>query len=307
MKTARHILALASLALLATCQPQPAPTPVVVQQTQHTILLPWIGCNPCAPAPAPTPIGPLPPIRNPLAYGVVDNDGDCNTLTLIGAVWTYDYSRMPRSCPGIESVPMIQAASGVSLTVTGNSRWIMGFNEPDIAGWAQQSPEEAATNWRILEDAHADKLLVSPVPMSGATYDPANWLHLWRAAYIAQYGRPPRIDALAVHVYFEIAVNAEVAVKEAEDLASAWGVGEVWVTEFGLARGDPGGQEVAFLDWLQTEPMITRYSWYSSRINVAQGIAQGWYGSDWADMSLVDWATRMLTGFGEVYVRYAPK
>lgn len=301
------ILILIALAFLAACGRYPIPTqpaPARVAAASYKIILPVIGCNPCAARPAPTP---LPPVRNPNAYGVADLDGDCSTIAKIGARWIYDYSRVPGHCPGAESVPMIQAASSVSLTVGGSSRWILGFNEPDMPGWAHQSPEEAAVNWRILEETHADKLLVAPAPMSGATYDPANWLHLWRAAYIAKYNTDPRINALAVHVYFIEAANAEAPVREAEELASAWGASEVWVTEWGLARGDPGGQEAAFLDWLQARPKVTRYAWFGSRINVQLGISQGWYGTDWADMSLVDWNTRLLTGFGEEYVRYAPQ
>lgn len=284
--------------LLSSCARYPVPTQPAPRLAQTYIMRLPVVCRDCEiPARAE-------------AYGAVDLDGDCSTIAKIGAKWTYDYSRQPLVCPGVEAVPMIQAADGAALDVSGNSRWILGFNEPDMncpRCWAYQSPEQAAQNWRIIEDTHADKLLVSPAPMSGATYDPANWLHLWRAAYIERYKTDPRLGALAVHVYFVSAANAAAAVLDAEKLAAEWSVPEVWISEWGLAHGDSGGQEAAFLDWLQTQPRITRYSWFGSRINVPQGIEQGWYGSDWADMSLVDWATRGLTGFGEVYRGYAPR
>lgn len=295
----RRVALVAALALLATCQPQPTPI-VKTAKAPYQYILSVIGRNINLAPP------PLPPVRNPDAYGVVDLDGQCATLDLIAPRWTYNYSTHPLECAGVESVPMIQSGAQISNTIASNSDWLMGFNEPDmncVACWAYQTPEQAAVNWRLIEERYPDKKLVAPSPISGTHYDLLGWLARFYAAYIALYGSPPRLDALAVHIYFVQASDAEVMVQEALNQAIAWDVPQVWVTEWGMALGDPDGmQEATFLDWLQTSG-VARYSWFGSSIDIENGIKQGWYSKDWADMSLVKGGA--LTDFGKVYVNYS--
>lgn len=300
-----HRLALLAALVLAACGRYPIPTRPApkVSSAPYKYILPWIGCHPCTPKPTPAPT-PLPPIRiSDGAYGVVDLDNNCDTLALIVPKWTYNYSTNPNACPGVESVPMIQSGAQISNTIAGNSEWILGFNEPEMPGWAHQTADEGAQNWRLIEQRYPDKLLISPSVISAGSYDALNWLHDFRAAYRAHYGENPRLDALGVHIYFEYAANAEPVISQAIALAAEWGAQGIVISEMGMARGDPtGSEEQTFMDWLQTQPVL-RYSWFGSSIDVENGIKQGWYGSDWKDMSLVKGGA--LTDFGKVYVNYS--
>jgi hypothetical protein len=206
----------------------------------------------------------------------------------------------------VETVAMIQGTKEVEQPIGGNSVWLLGFNEPDVPGFARQTPAEAAKNWHRVEELHPDRLLVSPAPGSWEVYDARHWLQDFRSAYIAAYGRPPRLDALAVHTYFSYAQDAINRVNEAIELAKEWGARGVWVTEFGMPWGEatPTEQDLAelrgFLAFLDGNNKVLRYSWFPSHVDIAN--RPPWYPADWRDMSLVD-AAGNLTELGKVYAR----
>jgi hypothetical protein len=95
--------------------------------------------------------------------------------------------------------------------------------------------------------------------------------------------------------------------------------GGVWITEWGLPWGDPGvpptcigngacdvggSEQARFLDRLALQDGISRVAWFGSAVDVARGIAQGWYPADWVDLSLVR-NGRLTFPFGETYHGYA--
>ncbi len=92
------------------------------------------------------------------------------------------------------------------------------------------------------------------------------------AAFVAQNGRPPRLDALAVHTYWGgTLADYQEQVEYYIGLAERWGVPEVWVTEFTLApeldrtvRATVADLAV-YIEWLETQPMVTRYAIWTNR------------------------------------------
>ncbi len=265
------------LALLRGCQPPKPIQPLVV----YTTYLPMVTNR-----------------YNP-KRGVV-NLSNCADVKIVGAAWTYVYYPIAPNCPGIENVPMIQSESQMSVPVSGNSEWILGFNEPDMPGWAQQTPAQGAQNWRIVEQMYPDKYLASPVPVSGTNYDPLNWLRDFRNEYVALYGSPPRMDALAVHVYFVYPEDPKTSVLQSIQLARDWGIGEVWITEWGMPHGtcktdSADLPEISkFMRWMDTEPKITKYAWFGTALD----LPADWYPPLWCDLSLVKDGNLTLFGIG---------
>lgn len=199
--------------------------------------------------------------------------------------WGYDWSGNPPKC-AIETVPM---AWGGLPGIISDSKWLMGFNEPDLASQSNMTPEYAASLWVDIETIYQDRKLVSPAPSD----QHPNWLAQFRSAYIAQNGRAPKLDALGVHCYLWTANDCINLVKQYEAQASVWGVPEIWVTEFSFMTQNQRTQEQAwqedakFIQWMESEPMIKRYAFFAARI----------YGTEpWAFP--VGWNTSLLNQDG---------
>ncbi len=230
----------------------------------------------------------------PLTYPY---DGDCATVATMNASWEYSWLPNPPNCPGVENIPMIETAGDVNRTLTGNSLWIMGFNEPDARGL---SASDAAGYWRQIETMYPTRKLLAPAP-TGAH---PSWIVDFRNAYISSYGVPPRLDGLAAHCFSWAASECISIAQQFKTWAIFWGMSEVWVTEFSFSPvwAGPSGalqEQQTFIDWMVGEPMITRYAWFASRMT----------GNEWWSLSafqtpLVDFTTGQPTSFGNVYLPY---
>lgn len=167
--------------------------------------------------------------------GVGSTYENCAGLRAVGTGWTYNWTKMPYVCDGIESVPMVWC-DDVGGALGGDSEWLLGPNEPDVYDQCNKTTLEMVPIWREIEEAYADKLLVSPAVMWTL------WLRGWRDAYVAEYGRLPRVDAVAVHCY-TWTDNVAVAVdycKQQVAGAYALGLGNVWITEWAWLGSDQG-------------------------------------------------------------------
>lgn len=196
---------------------------------------------------------------------------------------------------------MIWGASDVNATVGGNSQWIMGFNEPDSTSQANISPANAATLWRQIEQKYPTRKLAAPVPSGGNS----TWLPAFRQSYISAYGAPPRLDALAVHCYAWSAAACIQYTQSFETLATAWGVPEVWVTEFSISPAAPNTLSQAlqeaqsYINWMEGDSMITHIAWFASKIQGTEAWASGYFLTP-----VVDWTTAQRTAFGNMYLPF---
>ncbi len=219
---------------------------------------------------------------------------------LLGASWLYDWSAEPPGSDWVEAVPMVWPFAGEPPALGGTSRWVLGFNEPDLAGQANLTPDAAAVLWERLERAYEDRRLVAPAPSD----QHPEWLPQFRRAYVARFGRPPRLDALAVHCYLQSAERCLELVRRFEVWAYEWGVGEVWVTEFAFMPShcpDAEGEARRFVAGLEADRLITRYSPYMS---FEPGGTRSWPDPrPAANPSLVTADGRTLTPMGSWYAR----
>jgi hypothetical protein len=163
------------------------------------------------------------------------------------------------------------------------------------------SPEQAAVAWRKLEAAYPDRKLTSPQMLL-----PGDWLERWYAAYVALYGQPPKLDALAVHTYIGNSSAAYIAqVQHYIALAKRWGVPEVWVPEWALSHGldrtlrDTMAEMSAYVTWLEAEEMVTRYAAWTNRVECMRD-AFGFRFDGFADTPLFALDGRM-TALGRTY------
>ena len=218
---------------------------------------------------------------------------DCQELRNAGVTWIYDWSVTPEICAGIESVPMIYSAGSVSKPIGGNSPWVLGFNEPDLTSQSNITPQQAVPLWWQVEAANPDKLLVAPAPAN------LPWLVEWYDAFRTEYGRPPVLDALAVHFYSSASVGDAAGalhrtLRDYRAQANRWGVDQVWLTEFAhLTQGAAFLEKV--LPWLPDE--CDRYAWFQWEYVGNEPWAFG------VEHNTSLWLDGALTEAGEVYAR----
>jgi hypothetical protein len=220
--------------------------------------------------------------------------GDAAQVAALGAAWHYTWSIQ---CDDPACVPMIWGAADVDKPAT-DSAWLLGFNEPDLAGQANLTPQAAALLWHDVEARYPERKLVAPAP----SHEHFDWLLGFYAAYVTTYGHAPRLDALALHCYLPTAAECIALGRRFVGLAQAWDIAEVWVTEFAFVPAYSYNAERearAFVTWLEQTPRITRYAPFVAHI------ACDWSWPDCrksADPSLFD-AFGQLTEMGTWYVK----
>lgn len=197
---------------------------------------------------------------------------------------------------------MIWGAHDVNIPITGNSEWIMGFNEPDSGSQANLTPAQGAALWRQIEQQYPTRKLLSP---ASGNEDNSHWLVNFRSAYISAYGTPPRLDGLAAHCFRWYASQCMDFTTQYETWANAWGVPEVWVTEFSFAVTAPSSpsrslqEQQAFINWMVGQPKVTRFGWFASKM-----LGNEWWYQSAFPTPLIDWSTGQPTSYGNVYLPY---
>lgn len=221
-----------------------------------------------------------------VAYGYHSAD-DMRVLSP-GISWWYNWSPTPESTAagvygsvGVSFAPMVwggtPSADTVAAAIPAGTDTLLGFNEPNFKSQANMTPSQAAARWPILEDIARRKgglKITSPavnycgdcVSEGGVTFtDPVVYLDAFFAAC-----KTCKVDYIAVHWY-----ACDVG-------ALQWYIGlfkkynkPIWLTEF--ACGDRPANEItldvqktymtAAVNYLENEPAVARYSWFSARNN----------------------------------------
>lgn len=199
--------------------------------------------------------------------------------------WAYNWNMLAAgSLPqGVEFVPMLWGlkdiggwADAIKTALTGSgllgggssgNKYIMGFNEPDMASQAAMSPSDAASYYMQYITPHAGEAkLISPAVTSST--DPNMGLQ-WFNSFMDSCGNC-KISGLAVHWYGNTPDEFKSFVNQAIQTASAHGLQEVWITEFAL-QADAEGQgspdvTAQFLSdvlpWLDSQQAVSRYAYF---------------------------------------------
>ena len=244
---------------------------------------------------------PLVAILQAPLLGVVNLSTCTDVQWLNKAKWAYSYGPHPAACAGVDMVPMIQAASQMVPDASPN-QWLLGFNEPDFPGWAQQTPADAAVLWRQIEAWYPDCRLVSPAPVSAFTYDPARLVAQFRDAYVALYGTSPTAGCAGGSYLLHRRGGRGGRGRTGDCVGQRVGCPRSLGDGVGVAVRSPAiARKLSYKSgyfWIgSNSSRVARYAWFGTRVD----LPQDWYPTSWCDLSLLK-ADRSLTWFGGVYV-----
>ncbi len=199
--------------------------------------------------------------------------GLAGAMTDVGANWYYNWGTNDDSMPAdAEFVPMIWDENVVTpanlAKVKAEGRTLLGFNEPDLAGQAEMTVEQALDLWPQLQ-ATGMRLGSPAVAFGGNT--PGGWLDRFMTG---ARQRGLRVDFITLHWYgsdFSSAAAGQFMgyVKAVHDRYQL----PIWVTEYGLMNFTgtpkfPSTQQItAFITestrQLEAAPYVERYAWFS--------------------------------------------
>jgi len=193
----------------------------------------------------------------------------------VGAGWYYDWAANNNDVPGpagVEFVPMIWGKASVTEATIkqakSEGKVLLGFNEPDMAGQANMSVEDALAAWPKLE-ASGMRLGSPAVAYGGDTA--GGWLDRFMSG---AKRKGLRVDFITLHWYGSDFGPAAVGqfLSYVDAVHRRYGL-PIWVTEYGLMNfgGTPkyptSAQEVAFIkgstDGMESRSYVERYAWFA--------------------------------------------
>ena len=151
-----------------------------------------------------------------------------------------------------------------------NTKYLLGFNEPNLTDQANMTPAQAAAIWSPVV-ALAKELnlkLVSPAMNYGTLpgySDPIKWLD----EFFAQPNVSLEdIDAIAIHCYMSSPSAVQGFIEKFEKYNKP-----IWMTEFCAWDPAPSGYPTqmdymcAVLNYMETRPSVQRYAWFMPRMS----------------------------------------
>ena len=167
-------------------------------------------------------------------------------------------------------------ADALAAKIPVSAKYLLGFNEPNFKSQANLTPTQAAALWLVLQEVARRKnlKLVSPavnycgdcVQENGTTYSsPTQYLDAFFAACPSC-----QVDYIAVHTYVCQEQYLRQKVAELKKYNKP-----IWVTEFSCSDIDHSqitlGLQQKYLtdavNYLENDPAIFRYAWFSGRNN----------------------------------------
>lgn len=219
----------------------------------------------------------------------LSNVAELNTLKE-GCTWFYNWGNSPNFGEnvghekGIEFIPMAWNANyntekfeDYYKSRPNDTKYLLGFNEPNFPDQANMTPEEAAEKWKPLQDfalAHGYKLVGPAMNYAGAplkngiTYsDPTVWMDEFIAAYKKKWNEDVHFDYTAVHAYMDAAGPVMSLINTFYEKYGK----QVWLTEFcswTSAKLTPAKQmeyAIAKLKELELSDKVYRYAWFKAK------------------------------------------
>lgn len=141
---------------------------------------------------------------------------------LPGVTWMYNWGPAPKgnasnvgTADGMDFAPMCWNGNFEENTVRTylqnrkNTKYLLGFNEPNFSAQSNMTPADAAAQWPKVEKIAEDfgLKLVAPAlnftgeQVGGRTWNPYEWLDEFIKQYKAKFGKLPKMDCLALHCY----------------------------------------------------------------------------------------------------------
>ena len=265
----RHTVSAPATSAPAATTPSPSPTTVPPRATpSHRATSTPATRKPAVPARPPAP----PAASTRKGVGVWGFDGVSTALARSGAGWYYTWSTTHDGITGPGFVPMIWGSGSADAASLDRARqagpYLLGFNEPDMAGQANMTVDQALALWPTL--MNTGKVLGSPaVAFGGDT--PGGWLDRFMSGAAA---KGYRVDFVAVHWYGGdfTTPNAVAQLKQYLEAVHDRYHKPVWLTEYALidfshgTRFPTDQQQAAFVTasaaMLDGLPWLQRYAWF---------------------------------------------
>ncbi|HVK71161.1 MAG TPA: glycoside hydrolase family protein [Polyangium sp.] len=182
---------------------------------------------------------------------------------------------------GFEYVPMVWGGGGLDSAqatkiageIPDGTSFLLGFNEPNFGEQANLSATQAAALWPHVEaiaDARGLALVSPAVNFCGGSCqetDPFKYLDDFFAAC-----EGCRVDYIGIHIYTACQGDgtnkARWLINHIETYKTRFDK-PFWLTEFACDNAGSLAEQKAFmidaLDYLENEPRIARYAWFSGR------------------------------------------
>ncbi|WP_433366242.1 sigma-70 family RNA polymerase sigma factor [Actinoplanes sp. CA-142083] len=196
-------------------------------------------------------------------------------LADVGAGWYYNWASNNDDVPGpsgVEFVPMIRAKGDATDATIARAKKesggeLLGFNEPDMAGQADMSVEDALAAWPKLQ-ATGLRLGSPSVAYGGDTA--GGWLDRFMSG---AKDKGYRVDFITLHWYGSdfSAASVDQFLGYVDAVHKRYNK-PIWITEFGLMNfsGSPkypsSSQLVTFIkgttSGLQKRSYVERYAWF---------------------------------------------
>lgn len=300
-------LALMGLGLLFVAAPRSGEdaTPGIAPTATEGMVSP-LAVSPLAVSPFSPPGRPAPALheKRGMPYTIVQNCPvmpSCEDAANLGAAWVFQWSPNAPNCKKIESVGMIWGVRTVGRRcpqVTGSSKVLLTFNEPDAADQANIPPAAGAVAFRQVENCYPDHLLVAP-----SILHDLGWLEKMRRIYIELYGAPPRFDFLSIHCYpvgGPVVATCFARLDRAKALLDLWHVeGGIIINEWSPWRDGPEGlaEMRTMLLRFDSDPDVTWHAFNHPRYRGDEW----WAPRSRAVTALFECDSRELTAFGKLY------
>jgi hypothetical protein len=226
--------------------------------------------------------------------------------------WIYNWAPLPDAysakCAlelGIEFIPMAWNAAVIGdlpLTIWTAGTHIFAFNEPNFHSQSNMTPLQAAQAWPQFQKIAQEHKLKLGSPSASACGPNADtdcyaktWSPLpWFDDFFANCTNC-QVDYITTHIY---SCNLTEFTAYLDGIIKKYNK-PVWLTEFACpAAGQPIDVELAFmkgaLTYLESNPMIERYSWFGTRI----APNDGWLGPQ---VNVFSQSTATLSEVGKLY------
>ena len=151
-------------------------------------------------------------------------------------------------------------------------KYLLGYNEPNLADQSNITPQQAADAWPTLE-AIADEFglkLVSPAMSytgsainDGKIWQPFDWMDEFLRLYKEKYSREPKMDFIAIHTYMN---GSEPTLNFVQQWVDKYNK-KIWVTEFAAGENTPDSltqvhEMIKKVEGLELNPGVYRYAWF---------------------------------------------
>ncbi|MFE0464098.1 sigma-70 family RNA polymerase sigma factor [Kitasatospora sp. NPDC058965] len=257
----------------ATAVPSGSPSPAPSADPT-----PPAAASPSPGSPAATPAAAPPPVPAGSArkgVGVWTFNGVSQALAASGASWYYTWNTQHAGITAPASagfVPMIWGPGSVTDTALAQARangpYLLGFNEPDMAGQSDMTVDQALALWPQLQQA--GQVLGSPAVATGAD-TAGGWLDRFMSGAAA---KGYRVDFITLHWYGGDFQTPQAVQQLTSYLAAVHQRYQkpIWLTEYALIDFSQGtrfpspDQQAAFVtastQALDALPYLQRYAWF---------------------------------------------